>query len=458
MMFSTEKETVQHSVAPEVNHPPVAAGLTAQYEYYGEGSSAPPPFQSYPQIDNAQYNIPYTGFPEGHVNPAPPREDADTKRLCGMRRSTALILLCIGALLLIGAIVGGVVGKSSHGASGDQTAANTIASSTSSVSSVGSTAPSTATATATVLAASSRPISASVSFPDGSVGIQLVYQELDSPDIKYRLYLPREQYEAEQNVSLGIRPNLGTGLAATAVADSDGGTEFTLFYLSGQAQVVQATLHCAQNSITCSTTSNNIIVSDTGLIHESSSLAAVYLGQGSTWRVYFQTTSGRIAELDGDHEWNSRVIGGNASVGSSIAATFGTDYTIIVVYASAADGSFMSATYNHPNNAWTHDTPLDTSIGPGMTKTSPFAACYEPVVDVFRVYYVRSDTREIIEYWRYGGGAWNSPDQSDEWKISDAGLGAVCWSDQARLLYLSGGRWAQSLLSNGTWNSTAYLP
>ena len=174
-------------------------------------------------------------------------------------------------------------------------------------------------------------------------------------------------------------------------------------------------------------------------------------------------------------------MGGNASVGSSIAATFGTDYSILVVYASAADGSFMSATYNHPNTGWTHgekllhksvcvwlevesltfhilDTPLDTSIGPGMTKTSPFAACYEPVIDVFRAYYVRSDTREIIEYWRYSGGVWNSPGQSDEWKISDAGLGAVCWSDQARLLYLSGGRWAQSLLSNGTWHSTAYLP
>lgn len=249
------------------------------------------------------------------------KQEPQRKTILGLRRRVFWLLLGgLIVLVIVGAVVGGVVGsrKASNGGS--------------STSSSGS------------MSASDRAIAAATMNMTGShsTNVQVVYQDLDTTDLLYRLIWDDEA-AAEQRLDLSPSPRQQTPIAVTtANTTGNDGAVTNVFYLSENrhnssvSDICQATLQCHLNAENC-TVSDNQIISDNAThgVTGDSGLAATLLADISETRVYYRSGDGSVRALVGNdpatNGWQDIWIGSQSLVGSSIGVDFDSNEDLIQV-------------------------------------------------------------------------------------------------------------------------------
>jgi len=280
-----------------------------------------------------------------------PSQPKKGKTWLGLKKRTWYIVALGVSIIIIVAAVGGAVGGRRSRKSGSNTV-NPPPNTTN------GSAPSPSVS---VLPADFGAVAASSSFVGKSFTKQLFYQDLSTIDIKYRMYTTsRAGYSPEQKVSLQIDPIRGSPIAAASVNDTSQNTLVYLFYITSKTNIALAILSCPEGSTTLNTTFNGIITTNLdpkGLVHSSTQLAAFNIGsRGLSWRVYYQSVNGEIAELAGDNVptlgWTLQMIGPKATVGSRIAASVGSDINLHVFYSAVDSGDFFESRYTDRDGSW----------------------------------------------------------------------------------------------------------
>ncbi|KAE9373606.1 hypothetical protein N431DRAFT_465887 [Stipitochalara longipes BDJ] len=326
---------------------------------------------------------------------------------------------------VVGGAVGGTLGKkhSSISPTACDNASECIPTPTSSSSIVPS-----ASSTAAPSSANVSQI-ATGSFNNASTYIYLYFQ--DGSDIKYMTYL-------------------GTPLAATAYDAGDRTGTLTLFYLDSSNNVVQASQSNTKGSTMVSLSGSQSIQSGTN-INPSSFLAAIYMDAQWGYRVYYQTTTGTIHELERQFTV--------AMISAPSLNVFYINYATNTLY-------FQAFTEANGGWGWSAATQL-TSASISTWNRSPTvsrAAIAQTEPETLRIYYIGKDD-EFLEFLCTTTDSWNclsdSPDQSLAWTASDStgpgAVGAIGWQNQVRFYYFHDGNMMQADLDGGTW-TTMILP
>lgn len=245
-------------------------------------------------------------------SPRPSNQAPQRKTILGVRRRVFWLLTgTVIVLVIVGAVVGGVVG-SRNAREGD--------------SSTSSSGP---------MSASDRAIAAATMNMTGSTrtNVQVVYQDLDTTDLLYRLIWD-EEAAAEQRLDLSPSPRQETPIAVTtANVTGNDGTVTSVFYLSENkhnssvSDICQVILQCYLNAENC-TISDNQIISDNATqgVTGDSGLAATLLADTSETRVYYRGGDGAVRALVGNDPattgWQDIWIGSQSLAGSSIGVDF----------------------------------------------------------------------------------------------------------------------------------------
>ncbi|KAH8880587.1 hypothetical protein GQ53DRAFT_755008, partial [Thozetella sp. PMI_491] len=386
-----------------------------------------------------------------------------------------IIALVVGVIVIVvAAVVGGVVASkaNSNGAaneknsSGSGGGAATTSSGTGSGSSTRTSTASTSTATGASSSSSANLVPAAVAAVDTTNGknpsIQVFYQAAGSTDIKYSTYGGGASFNLTDKLDVSSAPSLKTPMALVSRLDDSSNVLATLFYISSSgdsSSISKMEISCQKSYLTCSTTSTSVITTNaTNKVHPQSGLAAVWLGDSGA-RVYYQSESGSLVELNGASEaksgWKDGELKASAAAGSRIAATWATGPKISVFYADSQSNLPSELVYD---GGWKSAVNVATGSPSSWNVSSSLAACYVPTPDTFRFYYSDTTTGTIVEYLRSGSDtAWTKSGSSTKWSTADSGIAAVGWLDQVRLYYMSGSELQQSLLGNGTWKSTSSI-
>lgn len=246
--------------------------------------------------------------------PIATEKSARPKRtILGLRRRVFWSIAgVVTILVIVDAVVGAVIGSSK----------------------IGST--SSSTTTTAPMTAQQRGIGAATMNITGSTAtnVQVVYQDLDSTDLLYRLVW-NDKAGAEQRISsLDPSPQQKTPIAVTTANNTaNDGIVTSIFYLSENhdnsslSDIGQVTLQCSLGVENC-TVSVIGKISDgalKGVLHNSG-LAAVLLPDSSDIRVYYKNGGHAIRALVGNGTttdgWDDILIGSQASPQSSISVNF----------------------------------------------------------------------------------------------------------------------------------------
>ncbi|CAM1502506.1 Fc.00g044900.m01.CDS01 [Cosmosporella sp. VM-42] len=411
----------------EVSPPPqVYSPSGATDGLYPEVVKPPPEHRQYPEV----LPTPVT----------PLKRNASQWNCFGLQRKRFILLICAIIFVVAGAIVGGVVGgvvgsqqKGTKSSSSPEATSTSVGdnSEDDDASSASTTSPTAWTSTTVTASDSSSTdsvgIAAAISFPDGDIpSIQVLYQTDSSSSLKYRIYVDPDGYGTEKTLRLSQPAEESMPMSITSTTDSDGNTIMNLFYICNsdiETEIVWAIVTCVKGKKTCSETSSDIIATNPDAdIHPESKIAAVWLGK--------------------------------AVDGSSIALTLASGPVINVFFVGSDSERPEVITYDQ-DQGWLDGVEIDDSSIPGWTPTVQLAACYEPTPDLYRLYYTKEVSGQIMEWWRYRSDEkWLAPGASPEWLPADSGLAALCWEDQGRLLYFGKEILKESVLSNGSWVGT----
>jgi len=203
-------------------------------------------------------------------------------------------------------------------------------------------------------------IAAAVNVIDNSPQIQDFYQDNSSAVIRYRVSANQGQYGPESNINVPFPASLiGPITLSSSIESNAENSLLNLFYIlktANRTDIAWTLLECTSGTTQCSQSSSKIIqVGD--LVHPRSTLAAVWLGGLFTTRLYYQSVSGAIIELNGDRAnstgWEGKVVQAtSAAAGSGIAAAAAPGPIIHVFYASSAGGYPTAAVFNYNKNGW----------------------------------------------------------------------------------------------------------
>lgn len=316
--YSSDPEAVtrNHTSYPELAPSPVPASLDQHGEYV-KGAAATQPARAH-------------GFP--------------------LSRKWIITLGIAALVVTIAAVVGGVIGsksRSSEAADGGGSGATTGPSAATPATATTAT-PSGTVATTTSVA---NRVPATIAALDTTSGqgpaIQVFYQTDDSTDIQYTVYTTGANFNTTNKLVLQNTPSLNVPLAVISRYDSSDNSLVRLFYISTSGTttgIAQADISCEKGSGTCVVSAESTITTNvTHVVHAQSGIAAVWLGTtAEANRVYYQTVNGDIVELDGDNEattgWVDKTIGGNAALGSHLAAIFAPGPNISILYADSESG------------------------------------------------------------------------------------------------------------------------
>lgn len=225
----------------------------------------------------------------------------------------------ITTMMIVGIVVGATIGSSTtSGNSGSDDSASMPA------------------ATSTPMAASDRQIGAATMniTNSTSANIQVVYQDLDSTDLLYRLVWD-DTAGPEQRISdLDPSPQQKTPIAVTTTnTTADDGITTNIYYLSANisnsllSDICQVTLQCSLGAESC-TVSASTIISDgasEGVVSDSG-LSAVVLPESSGTRVYYKNGAHAVRVLAGNgtptSSWKDSRIGSQSYAGSGVSVNY----------------------------------------------------------------------------------------------------------------------------------------
>lgn len=229
----------------------------------------------------------------------------------------------ITTLVTVGVVVGAVIGSST-------TTGNTNSTMTSANSS---------------MSANNRQIGAATMNVTGSTAtnVQVVYQDLDTTDLLYRLVW-NDTAGAEQRISsLNPSPQQETPIAVTTVnTTANDGIMTNVFYLSTNqvnsslSNICQVTLQCSLGAENCNVSASGII-SDGALkgVLSDSGLSATLLPESSDILVYYKNGAHAVRVLTGSgtatDSWEDSRIGSLSSPGSGISANYDQNQDILQV-------------------------------------------------------------------------------------------------------------------------------
>lgn len=224
----------------------------------------------------------------------------------------------ITTLMIVGIVVGAVIGSSTTMGNSDG----------------GSS--STSTANSTSMSASDRQIGAATMniTNSTSTNIQVVYQDLDSTDLLYRLVWDDTAGSEQRISSLDSSPQQKTPIAVTTTnTTANDGITTNIYYLSVNAgnsslsDICQVTLQCSLGAENC-TVSASTIISDGALkgVVSNSGLSAVVLPGSPDVRVYYKNGAHAVRVLAGNgtatNSWEDSRIGSLSYAGSGISVNY----------------------------------------------------------------------------------------------------------------------------------------
>ena len=329
---------------------------SAGHNFNGEGPPTSPaaqiPYQ-YPYNEMGAVN----GFSPVPLLPTGERAPTCFSPYCGLQRRDFWILIVIATLLAMGGIIGGVVGAVTINK-------NTMASAASNASGEGaSPTPPGSDTSQSSLPVEDRSLAAASTIRRNSTesNYQIVYQDLETFDLVYQLIWD-DKPAKKQNLTLQISPDRGTPLAMIATNSTiDDKINIFIFYTtcedkSNAPLLAAVQLDCIPAALNC-TVAQNFPIPATSDLGKESKLAALAMNDGTSLRVYYQTSNGNISVLRADtaansHEWKSSTLGGPAVDGSKIAASvLETSSMLQVVFVCAEERLLQVVEYDDISGA-----------------------------------------------------------------------------------------------------------
>ncbi|RYP01246.1 hypothetical protein DL764_006249 [Monosporascus ibericus] len=418
---------------------------------------------------------------EGHVSdssavggpsPAPllpPEEEKQAQLVpyCGLKRRDFWILVAIVTMLLIGAIIGGILGavtikKNEVAAAGVTDTGHDLPTNTPTP--VPTATFQGPTATESSLPREDRSIAAStVENKSTQSNYHVVYQDLTTLDLRYRLVW-NDRPSGEQNLTLRIKPDIGTPLAVVAANSTVSDNVFLfIFYTTCEDQsnaplLAVACLDCIPGAPSCTEVANNPIPVSHDLAR-TSSIAAVLTEDGRSLRVYYQAESGSIWVLRGNiadvHKWTTSRLSELAMVGTSIAAASiqRSPGKLQVIFVCREMGLLRSLEYDDVSGADEDQTP-----GSAWSTDAKFVASYTRATDTNHIHYVSPTQRRLVQYSRTGNSSeWTVEAELSQWGAPQSGLAAAAWDDKLRLIYEDDEKIVESALSGNDWEGPQEL-
>lgn len=218
--------------------------------------------------------------------------------------------------MIVGIVVGAVIGSSTTNSDGGSS--------------------STSTANSISMSASDRQIGAATMniTNSTSTNIQVVYQDLDSTDLLYRLVWDDTVGSEQRISSLDSSPQQKTPIAVTTTnTTANDGITTNIYYLSANAgnsslsDICQVTLQCSLGAENC-TVSASTVISDGALkgVASNSGLSAVVLPGSSEVRVYYKNGAHAVRVLAGNvtatSGWEDSRIGSLSYAESGISVNY----------------------------------------------------------------------------------------------------------------------------------------
>lgn len=245
----------------------------------------------------------------------------------------------ITTLVTVGVVVGAVIGSST-------TAGNTN---------------STMTSLNSSMSASNRQIGAATMNITGSTAtnIQVVYQDLTTTDLLYRLVWD-DAAGAEQRISsLNPPPQQTTPIAVTTTNTTANDEIITnVFYLSTNqdnsslSDICQVTLRCSLGAENCTVSASGIISDRASMgVLSDSGLSATLLPESSNILVYYKNGGEAVQVLAGNgtatDSWEDSRIGSLAFPGSGISANYDQNKDILeVIFVNSDSKEFEEFAYS----------------------------------------------------------------------------------------------------------------
>lgn len=269
----------------------------------------------------------------------------------------------ITTLMIVGVVVGAVIGSST----GNSSAGNSPSSTT----------------TNSPMVAADRQIGAATMNITGSTtaNIQVVYQDLQSTDLLYRLIWD-DIAGAEQRISsLDPAPQQQTPIAVTtANTTTNDGITTNIFYLSINAanysfsDICQVTLQCSLGAENCTVSAAGIISDEAyqGVL-SNSGLSAAVLPDTSDIRVYYKNGAHAVRVLAGNgtaaNGWVDSRVGSQSFPGSSIAVNYDQiKDTLQVIFVNSNSKEMQDFTYSDPSGV---QTQTGKALAPPPRLTDP---------------------------------------------------------------------------------------
>lgn len=373
--------------------------------------------------------------------------------------------------MIIGVVVGAVIGSRHSDSSSSVTADSTMT-------------------------ANQRHIGAATMNITGSMttNVQVVYQDLETTDLLYRLVWDDQAAPEQRILSLDPSPQQKTPIAVTSAnTTSNDGVVTDVFYLSANkdnsslSDICHVTMQCALGAENC-TVSASVIISDGALqgVLNNSGLAAALLPGSSAIRVYYKNGGRAIRSLVGNstanNSWGDSYVGSQAVPHSSISVNVdqNEDTTLQVVFVNLISKEMEEITYSDAAGVGTNTgkeasrdflssfgsrltsdvataSIVTSSAPPGWKPAARFSTCFQPGLNQHHIYYVDS-TGDIHGLFR--------GDSSVNWTLTQltkgtavGGVASVAWDSQVRLLYMAGDPLTLSMSANNNsvWSNVQAL-
>jgi hypothetical protein len=188
---------------------------------------------------------------------------------------------------------------------------------------------------------------------------QIAYVNTTSGKVAFRLNSGSDTFTAPQTMNLTIIPATDAPMSLVSILGTDNNIYLNLFYIY-DTQIILANVSCAASI--CTTIFNGAISSDLSFpLYESSGLAALYLGAGKGFRIFYHNSDRYLTQLSslGDGWDHGATISGKAVSGSSISATeVGETGMITVFYVEDMSKELYYIQYNATWHGGTSYSPL----------------------------------------------------------------------------------------------------
>lgn len=218
----------------------------------------------------------------------------------------------------------------------------------------------------------------------------------------------------------------------------------SLFYLDDSNNIILANYSSILGGATLNLTKTVQIVASSN-VHNSSQLAAIYLGETYGYRMYYQKTSGVLQEMVGTNDiWNAGVTlsEATASGGSPLSISSVRTPQMNLFYVDSTTNNLFNIPYK---GGWQSPSALSnaTTINAWDGTDTALAAVAQTNSTWLRTYYIGSN-HKVYEMTDEGAETttWtNNSNHDTAWPSADStaagGLVGIAWEDSIRLYYVS---------------------